>query len=133
MNHRNGLTIIDDCYNANPVSMKAAIDLLMMAQGRRVVILGDMFELGANELALHREVGMYAAMSRLTAMIFIGELSEEMFEGAMKLRAMPEYYPDKESFFAAHKPEDFADTTVLVKASHGMHFEEIVEWLREKE
>ena len=123
-------TVIDDCYNANPVSMKAAIDLLMMAQGRKVVILGDMFELGTDELALHREVGMYAAMARLDGMIFIGNLSKEMYEGAAKLRAMPEYYPDKESFFAAHKPEDFADTTVLVKASHGMHFEEIVEWLR---
>jgi len=123
-------TIIDDCYNANPVSMKAAIDLLMMAQGRKVVILGDMFELGTDELALHREVGMYAAMARLEGMIFIGNLSKEMYEGAAKLRAMPEYYPDKKSFFAAHKPEDFADTTVLVKASHGMHFEEIVEWLK---
>ncbi len=123
-------TVIDDCYNANPVSMKAAIDLLMMAQGRKVVILGDMFELGTDELALHREVGMYAAMARLEGMIFIGNLSKEMYEGAVKLRAMPEHYPDKEAFFAAHKPEDFADTTVLVKASHGMHFEEIVEWLK---
>lgn len=123
-------TVIDDCYNANPVSMKAAIDLLMMAQGRKVVILGDMFELGTDELALHREVGMYAAMARLEGMIFIGNLSKEMYEGAVKLRAMPEHYPDKEAFFAAHNPEDFADATVLVKASHGMHFEEIVEWLK---
>jgi len=123
-------TVIDDCYNANPVSMKAAIDLLMMAQGRKVVILGDMFELGTDELALHREVGMYAAMARLDGMTFIGNLSKEMYEGAMKLRAMPQYYPDKEAFFAAHKPKDFADATVLVKASHGMHFEEIVEWLK---
>ena len=123
-------TVIDDCYNANPVSMKSAIDLLMMAEGRKVVILGDMFELGTEELALHHEVGMYAAMAPLDGMIFIGNLSKEMYEGAMKLRAMPEYYPDKESFFKAHKAEDFADTTVLVKASHGMHFEEIVEWLK---
>ncbi len=123
-------TVIDDCYNANPVSMKSAIDLLMMAQGRKCVILGDMFELGTEELALHREVGMYAAMARQEGMIFIGTLAKEMYEGAMKLRAMPEYYPDKEAFFAAHKPTDFADTTVLVKASHGMHFEEIVEWLK---
>ena len=123
-------TVIDDCYNANPVSMKAAVDLLMMAQGRKVVILGDMFELGTDELTLHREVGMYAAMARLDGMIFIGNLSKEMYEGAVKLRATPEYYPDKEAFFAAHKPEDFENTTVLVKASHGMHFEEIVEWLK---
>ena len=123
-------TVIDDCYNANPVSMKSAIDLLMMANGRKCVILGDMFELGAQELALHREVGMYAAMAPLEQMIFIGNLSEQMYEGAQKLRACPEYYRDKEAFFAAHKPEDFKDTTVLIKASHGMHFEEIVEWMK---
>lgn len=122
--------VIDDCYNANPVSMKSAVDLLMMAQGRKYIILGDMFELGAEELTLHREVGMYAAMARLDGMIFIGKLAREMYEGALKLRATAEYYPDKEAFFAAHNAKDFADTTVLVKASHGMHFEEIVEWLK---
>jgi UDP-N-acetylmuramoyl-tripeptide--D-alanyl-D-alanine ligase len=123
-------TIIDDCYNANPVSMKSAIDLLMMAQGEKVVVLGDMFELGVDELALHREVGQYAALAPLNRMIFIGDMAKEMYEGAMKLRTMPEYYPDKAAFFAAHKAEDFKDTTVLVKASHGMHFEEIVDWLK---
>lgn len=124
-------TLIDDCYNANPVSMKSAIDLLMMAKGAKVIILGDMFELGADELALHREVGCYAAMAPLDKMIFIGPMAKEMYEGARKLRAMPEYYPDKVTFFEAHKPEDFADTTVLVKASNGMQFKEIVEWLKE--
>ena len=104
--------------------------MLMMAQGRKYIILGDMFELGTDELTLHREVGMYAAMARLDGMIFIGNLAKEMYEGAMKLRATPEYYPDKATFFAAHTAKDFADTTVLVKASHGMHFEEIVEWLK---
>ena len=122
-------TVIDDCYNANPVSMKSAVDLLMMAQGPKAVILGDMFELGAEELALHREVGHYAALARLEQIIFIGTLAKEMYEGARMLRAMPEYYPDKAAFFAAHKPEDFKDMTVLVKASHGMQFEEIVAWL----
>lgn len=123
-------TVIDDCYNANPVSMKSAIDLLMMAEGRKAVILGDMFELGAEELALHREVGQYAANARLDSMTFIGKLSEEMFEGAIRLKATAEYYPDKEAFFAAHSKDDFADMTVLVKASHGMQFHEIVSWLQ---
>ena len=123
-------TVIDDCYNANPVSMKSAVDLLMMANGPKCVILGDMFELGTEERALHGEVGQYAALARLEKMIFIGELAKEMYEGAMKLRAMPEYYKDKAAFFEVYKKEDFADMTVLVKASHGMHFEEIVEWMK---
>ena len=122
--------VIDDCYNANPVSMKSAVDLLMMADGPKCVILGDMFELGTNELALHREVGQYAALARLDRMIFIGKMAEQMYEGALKLRAVPEYYPDKAAFFEACKADGFKDTTVLVKASHGMHFEEIVEWLQ---
>lgn len=123
-------TVIDDCYNANPVSMKSAVDLLMMAQGRKAVILGDMFELGADEAALHREVGRYAAMAGVDRMIFIGGLAKEMFEGAVAGQATAKYYPDKAAFFAAHTPQDLEDMTVLVKASHGMHFEEIVEWLR---
>lgn len=122
--------IIDDCYNANPISMKSAVDLLKMAEGKKVAILGDMFELGENELELHNEVGRYATLAMLDKMIFIGKLSKEMYEGAMKLHGTPEYYADKESFFANHKPSDFKDMTVLAKASHGMHFEEIVEWLK---
>ncbi len=123
-------TVIDDCYNANPVSMKSAIDLLMMACGHKTVILGDMFELGAEELALHKEVGRYAAKAGTDHMIFIGKLAKEMYEGAVSCRADAEYYPDKEAFFAAHGAADFGSSTVLVKASHGMHFEEIVEWLQ---
>lgn len=123
-------TVIDDCYNANPVSMKSAIDLLMMAEGPKAVILGDMFELGTDELALHREIGYYAAMARIEKLVFIGNLAKEMYDGAMKLRAMPEHYPDKEAFFAAHRPEDFTGMTTLVKASNGMRFKEVVEWLK---
>lgn len=126
-------TIIDDCYNANPASMRSAIDLLKMAEGPKTVILGDMFELGAEERLLHLEIGHYTALARLEEMIFIGTLAREMYNGAVKLRAVPAYYPDKESFFMAHKPEDFVGKTVLVKASHGMHFEEIVGWLKETE
>lgn len=123
-------TIIDDCYNANPVSMKSAVDLLKMANGPKCVILGDMFELGENEFILHQEVGQYAAQAALERMIFIGDLAKEMYEGAKSLGALAEYYPDKMAFFMVHEPKDFTDMTVLVKASHGMHFEEIVEWMQ---
>lgn len=58
-------TIIDDCYNANPASMKSSLDVLAYADTRKVAILGDMGELGADELAMHREVGAYAAFKTL--------------------------------------------------------------------
>ena len=76
------VTIIDDCYNANPVSMKAAIDLLSMANSRTVAILGDMFELGSNENTLHYEVGAYAAEKGIDVILCIGNLSRNMYEGA---------------------------------------------------
>ena len=57
-------------------------------------------------------------------------VAKEMYEGALQLHGTPEYYPDKAAFFAAHNPSDFKGMTVLAKASHGMHFEEIVEWLK---
>ena len=58
--HTERCTIIDDCYNANPVSMRASLEVLQDGLGRKVAILGDMGELGENETELHRSVGMFA-------------------------------------------------------------------------
>ncbi len=123
---RGDMTVIDDCYNANPVSMKSAIDLLMSAKGLKTAILGDMFELGEEELALHKDVGAYAAQAGVDRVICIGELSKLMYEGCGSKAV---YFPDKESFYKAFSPADFTGNTVLVKASHGMAFQEIVTWL----
>ena len=70
------LIILDDCYNANPVSMKAAIDVLDMAIGRKVAVLGNMGELGNNEKELHREVGEYAAAHGIDLVCGIGHLGK---------------------------------------------------------
>ncbi len=78
--------IIDDCYNANPVSMKAAIDLLATAPGRKVAILGDMFELGENEKAMHGEVGEYAAEKGIDLILCVGELSKLCIRGCREWR-----------------------------------------------
>ena len=123
-------TIIDDCYNANPVSMKAAIDLLaQLAQSRRVAIMGDMFELGERERELHREVGEYAADNNLDAIICVGDLSKDMADGA-RAAAYSEssvyHFGNKEELLAQLKELLRVGDTVLVKASHGMHFEELI-------
>jgi len=126
------VTIIDDCYNANPVSMKAAIDLLSMADTRKVAILGDMFELGTNELSLHEEVGRYAAHKNIDCIVCIGNLSKYMFEGAKQEEnslSQVYYYESKESMLADKAQWLQKKDTVLVKASHGMHFEELLEKL----
>ncbi len=135
--HTSHYTLIDDCYNANPVSVKAALDLLSMTNNsdkntRKVAILGDMFELGAEEEALHREVGVYAAQKGLDVVICVGKLCKNMFDGAQSVSCVYTtcyYFVDKEAlFFEIGKILQNGDL-VLVKASHGMHFEEIIKQL----
>ena len=78
------LLIVDDCYNANPMSMKASLNVLHDGAGRRVAILGDMGELGENETALHEEVGAHAVSCGIDACVCVGDLSTHMYEAAKK-------------------------------------------------
>lgn len=129
--------LIDDCYNANPVSMRAALDLLALADTRRVAILGDMFELGEDKEKLHEETGSYAVSLPIDVLLLVGEASLAMYNGALAFRdGQPgnqkeiRYYPEKEALLkelaGIIKPQD----TILIKASHGMGFAEIVELLK---
>lgn len=123
----NELTIIDDCYNANPVSMKEAVDLLSLSDDRRVAVLGDMFELGENETQLHYEVGKYIADSSVDLLLTAGALSENIYQGAGNVEK--HHYSDRDSLIADLKNHIKKGDSILVKASHGMHFENIVEVL----
>ncbi len=128
------LTIIDDCYNANPVSMKAAIDLLDMANTRKVAVLGDMFELGVKEKEFHAEVGSYAAAKKMDCILCVGKLSRNMYEAALANKGSHSevfYYETKEEMLIALSSVLNEKDTVLVKASHGMHFEEVVKRLQD--
>lgn len=131
-------TVIDDCYNANPASMKAAIDLLAMADTETVAILGDMFELGEKSPELHREVGAYAAEKGIDRILFEGDMARYMFLAAVKQTKNPEYikhFPSKEAMREClrEKREDWIPDgcTVLVKASHGMGYGAVLEDIRE--
>lgn len=117
------IKIIDDCYNANPTSVKSSIDTLLNFEGRKVCILGDMKELGANELQLHYDTGVYAQKADLV--IAIGPLAKELAKGSDGL-----YFETKERAIAKLPELISKDDVVLVKASHSMAFEEIVEFLR---
>jgi UDP-N-acetylmuramoyl-tripeptide--D-alanyl-D-alanine ligase len=124
----NGLTVINDCYNANPLSMRAALDDLATYEppGRRIAVLGDMLELGPSERADHREIGSYATRSGVDVLVAVGPLSEDMaaaFSG--------------ETHRAADAREAAAVTSglvgpgdvVLVKASRGIGLETVAEAL----
>ncbi|MCR5279488.1 MAG: UDP-N-acetylmuramoyl-tripeptide--D-alanyl-D-alanine ligase [Lachnospiraceae bacterium] len=124
--------IIDDCYNAAPSSMKAAIDTLALASGRRVAVLGDMFELGTDSDNMHAEIGEYAADSTIEKLICIGENSRHMVEGARNANTGVQihYFPTVDSFLAEKDYLIAKGDNVLVKASHGMNFVRIVEALK---
>ncbi len=127
-------TLIDDCYNANPVSMKAAIDLLQMADTEKTAILGDMFELGTNSDAMHAEVGAYAAQAGIDRIYCVGENAVHMYQAAKKA-ATPN---QTVHHFATRKQLEEAlkenregwipnGNTILLKASHGMQFTELIQ------
>lgn len=121
-------TILNDCYNANPVSMKAGLDVLSDALGRKVAIIGDMFELGAEEEKLHHEIGIYAAQKGIDVLICIGGmLAKNYYEGALEQKKEQVYYFATVEEAVSMLPELLRDQdTILVKASHGMHLEKVV-------
>ena len=126
-------TIMDDCYNANPVSTKAGIDVLIQTDERKVAILGDMFELGADERKMHYEVGEYAAKKGIDCIICAGELAKEYYDGA-KAAGKKEnlyYFPSRDEAIENLKDIVKVNDAILVKASHGMKFEKIVEVLKQ--
>lgn len=136
--------IVDDCYNANPKAMASAIDLIMNAKGRKVAILGDMFELGENSLAMHAEVGRYAVTKGIDFLICCGENSKYMYEEALTThkeitgrengKDVIKYYQNRELLERALKKEKLfiRDDNILIKASHGMGFEKLIDIIKEK-
>ena len=128
--HVKGMTVIDDCYNANPVSMKASIDVLAHTSGRRIAVLGDMGELGAEEKELHRSIGKAVAASGIDALFCAGTLAEEY---ASEAKANPEcevhYKKTREEMTEELLAYVKEGDTVLVKASHFMEFPKVVEAL----
>ena len=126
-------TVIDDCYNANPVSMKSSIDVLDSADTRKVAILGDMFELGADEKKLHYGVGAYLGEKMIDTAFLVGTLSENMYQGLKDSNKNMEcyYYNTVEDLLMFLDLMVKQGDTILVKASHAMHFERIAERLRE--
>ena len=127
-------TILNDCYNANPVSMKAGLDVLSEVSGRRVAIVGDMFELGEGEAKMHEEIGAYAESKGIELLVCIGELAKNCLNGtgeAGEHATLAVHYPTKEEAVADLPRLLRKGDTILVKASHGMHFEKIVAVLEE--
>lgn len=124
----NGATIIDDTYNANPASVAAAIAVLAAAAGKKIVVLGDMGELGSETAALHRGIGRLARDAGIDVLYTLGSLSRDTAEEFGDARHFEELVP----LVAALEGELREDVTVLVKGSRFMQMERVVEALLEK-
>jgi len=123
-----GVTVVEDCYNANPLSMRAALDDLAVQTppGRRIAVLGDMLELGRDERALHREIGAHAAVSGVDVLVTAGPLAAEMgaaFNGLVYTAADAAQAAGIVRGLVA--PGDL----VLVKASRGVRLEAVTQAL----
>lgn len=126
----NKFTLIDDTYNASPDSMRASINVLcdIPCEGRRIAVLGDMFELGENEIRYHKEIGRFLLDKPIDEVVVLGELSQKIKqvieESESKIKVFT--FSDNEEaaiyLMATLKPEDIA----LLKASNGMNLKEIV-------
>lgn len=123
---KHGAVLIDDTYNANPDSMKAAIDVLTKAAGEKILVLGDMGELGADAREMHAAIGTYARAAGLKTLYCLGELSAEMVKafgtGARR-------FESPEALTEAVLPQLAGGTTVLVKGSRFMKMERVVDLL----
>ena len=129
---KNGsLTVIDDCYNANPNSVAAALTSLAHVSGRRVAILGDMLELGRDTDQLHRDVGVLAGKLGIDALICCGRSAEYIYKGLIStgIKIPAWNFPMKEALLRTLPSLIQPGDTILVKASHGMHFEQLVDAL----
>ena len=127
---RSGAWVIDDTYNANPESMKAAIRVLAAEPGRRVFVMGDMGELGDEAAAMHAEVGEFAREAGIDALVAVGIASRTAAE-AFGANATHAY--DIEAATARALAESQAGATVLVKGSRFMQMERVADALTGKE
>jgi UDP-N-acetylmuramoyl-tripeptide--D-alanyl-D-alanine ligase len=123
---RHGAVVIDDTYNANPASMHAAIGVLAQTVGHRVLVLGDMGELGDNAAAFHAEIGGAARKSGIEKLYALGELSRQ---AVREFGSKAQHFECVEDLQSALEKELKAGTTVLVKGSRFMKMERVVKYL----
>lgn len=125
---KNGITIIDDTYNASPVSMKAALEVLVSKEtkGRRIAVLADMKELGPEAGAFHKRIGSWLSGQPVDAVFTLGELAKEICGGRESFHFEAE---DLEGLYEAVKRFLMPGDCVLLKGSHSMRLDEVVKRL----
>ena len=121
-----GATLIDDCYNANPGSVRAAIDILASCGGRRTLMLGAMKELGERSAELHRQIGEYARQAGIDQLWGVGE---ELLDTVKGFGAGGRHFADRELLVAALDGQFGVGDSVLVKGSRSAGMEQVLQAL----
>jgi len=128
------ISIINDCYNANPASMKAALEMLLSSHhGYKVAVLGDMLELGNYALYWHKELGKWVAQSGINRLVVIGEMANILAEAALEEgmnNAAVHIARDMEDIFRNLSDLVDKNAIVLVKASRALHLDLVVNHLK---
>jgi UDP-N-acetylmuramoyl-tripeptide--D-alanyl-D-alanine ligase len=125
----NGTRVIDDSYNANPASMKAALDVVNLYEGTKIAIVGEMAELGDFSERLHIQVADYGRSTEINQFLLVGPYAEGM---ARVLGERARVFPDKQALIEYLGPMVKGNETILVKGSRCAAMDEIVDWLREE-
>ncbi len=130
-----GVTVLNDAYNANPQSMRAAVEVLSKFSGAyKIAVLGDMLELGDLGPALHESVGQFVVNCGIDCLIAVGDLAENIYNGANGAQedgTVECYYrPTKEEAKAVLDQVIRKKATILCKASRGMAMEELVDYIK---
>jgi UDP-N-acetylmuramoyl-tripeptide--D-alanyl-D-alanine ligase len=126
----NQAVVIDDTYNANPASMKAAIEVLAARPGKKLLVLGDMGELGADAADLHAEIGRYAKQAGIDALYVLGDLSRETAQG---FGEGAHHHSEPEALAADLKSHMDNKAAVLVKGSRFMRMERVVALITDRD
>lgn len=126
-----GIDYINDAYNASPLSVRAALDILSSVGGRKVAILGDMLELGEKECELHAGIGEYAAGRGIDMLICAGRLSKNTADAFTKAGGQALWFAGTDELTGSGTLPLTKGDTVLIKASHGMHFERILKAVKD--
>lgn len=126
-----GCVLINDAYNASPDSVRAALELLAETEGRRIMVFGDMLELGTHAQEAHREVGRQAARAQVAYLLSVGPMAALAAEEAGAAGVRVSTFDDALQAAAALRPELQPGDVVLIKGSRGMTLERVVEALRD--
>ena len=130
-----GITVINDCYNAAPDSMRAALKVLCAQDGRKIAVLGDIKELGEHTKPAHNAIGQFSAEQKIDALFTLGEFGKMIADGALSAGMSTDcVFPFDDIALLCSTLTNFLKQgdTVLVKASRAMQLERVTTHLTKR-